>query len=88
MRMLIENETVSLASSEILEASLWLHLRHLNPYAVSIFSKQIYSYKYLSKINYTSKPLLCQASGVRKQWTENSNPIPNSCLPSPVSCLE
>ncbi|TRV05229.1 MAG: hypothetical protein EWV41_16195 [Microcystis wesenbergii Mw_MB_S_20031200_S109] len=38
--------------------------------------------KYLSTINYTSKPLLRQTSAVRKQWTENSNPIPNSCIPS------
>jgi hypothetical protein len=44
--------------------------------------------KYLSTINYTSKPLLRQTSAVvSKQRTENSNPIPNSCIPSPVSCL-
>ncbi|BAG05134.1 hypothetical protein MAE_53120 [Microcystis aeruginosa NIES-843] len=44
--------------------------------------------KYLSKINYTSKPLLRETSAdVSKQRTENSNPIPNSCLPSPVFCL-
>ncbi|TRT85119.1 MAG: hypothetical protein EWV82_07460 [Microcystis aeruginosa Ma_AC_P_19900807_S299] len=43
-------------------------------------------YKYLSTINYTSKPLLRQTSAdVSKQRTENSNPIPNSCIPSPVS---
>ena len=42
--------------------------------------------KYLSTINYTSKPLLRQTSAdVSKQRTENSNPIPNSCIPSPVS---
>ncbi|MFM6786769.1 MAG: hypothetical protein ACKPJN_17400, partial [Microcystis panniformis] len=45
-------------------------------------------YKYLSTINYTSKPLLRQTSAdVSKQRTENSNPIPNSCIPSPVSCI-
>ena len=44
--------------------------------------------KYLSKINYTSKPLLRETSAdVSKQRTENLNPIPNSCLPSPVSRL-
>ncbi|TRV13888.1 MAG: hypothetical protein EWV41_01890 [Microcystis wesenbergii Mw_MB_S_20031200_S109] len=45
-----------------------------------------YQCKYLSTINYTSKPLLRQTSAVvSKQRTENSNPIPNSCIPSPVS---
>ncbi|TRV26097.1 MAG: hypothetical protein EWV40_03770 [Microcystis flos-aquae Mf_WU_F_19750830_S460] len=45
-------------------------------------------HKYLSTINYTSKPLLRQTSAVvSKQRTENSNPIPNSFIPSPVSCL-
>ncbi|TRU35021.1 MAG: hypothetical protein EWV50_07220 [Microcystis aeruginosa Ma_MB_F_20061100_S20] len=48
----------------------------------------IITVKYLSTINYTSKPLLRQTSAVvSKQRTENSNPIPNSFIPSPVSCL-
>ncbi len=56
----------------------------------------IYAYKFFTLYgagktfsadpNYTSKPLLRQTSAViSKQWTENSNPIPNSCIPSPVS---
>jgi len=32
--VLIENESVSLASFEIVEASLWIRLRHLNPYII------------------------------------------------------
>ncbi|CCI03091.1 MULTISPECIES: hypothetical protein [unclassified Microcystis] len=61
-------------------------------YQLSVISDQLsvisYQCKYLSTINYTSKPLLRQTSAVvSKQRTENSNPIPNSCIPSPVSCL-
>ncbi|WP_155119826.1 hypothetical protein [Microcystis aeruginosa] len=49
---------------------------------------KIFVNKYLSTINYTSKPLLRQTSAVvSKQRTENSNPIPNSFIPSPVSRL-
>ena len=59
----------------------WLNKNHKNKYGypVTLLGDDLYShepicelavkqgYKYLSKINYTSKPLLRQTSGVRKQ---------------------